>query len=91
MPLGTDERNPFSLLALIFGIATVAAAALVAVNPLAGLVAVVVGALALLFGILGIVRSFRTRTGRAASVWGTVLGPVGVIVAGIVWIVAFIA
>lgn len=87
----TAERNPFSRYALIFGIATIAAAALVAVNPLAGLVAVIAGVLALLFGILGIVRSVRTRTGRASSVWGTVLGPVGVILAGIVWIVAIIA
>ncbi|KQQ94125.1 hypothetical protein ASF62_08235 [Leifsonia sp. Leaf325] len=89
--VATAERNPFSRYALIFGIATIAAAALVAVNPLAGLVAVITGVLALLFGILGIVRSVRTRTGRASSVWGTVLGPAGVILAGIVWIVAFIA
>ncbi|KQO94490.1 DUF2510 domain-containing protein [Leifsonia sp. Leaf264] len=91
VPLGTGERNPFSLLALIFGIAAVAAAALVALTAVSVLATIAAGALAVLFGILGIVRSFRTRTGRAASVWGTVLGPVGVVAAGIVWIVAVIA
>ncbi|KQX07825.1 MULTISPECIES: DUF2510 domain-containing protein [unclassified Leifsonia] len=88
---GSGERNPFSRYALILGIATIAAAAAVAVTPLAGLVAVITGLLALLLGILGIVRSMRTRTGRTASIWGTVLGPAGVILAGIVWIVTSIA
>ncbi|MET0974718.1 MAG: DUF2510 domain-containing protein [Leifsonia sp.] len=88
---GTGERNPFSRASLTLGIATVASAILLGIiGGGFGIFSLLAAVLAVLFGILGMVRSKRTGTGKAASIWGTVLGPVGLVAALVVMVVLIV-
>lgn len=77
--------NGFAVTALVLGII----ALVLAFIPVVNLVSFVLAALAIIFGIVGLVASGKRRSGKGMSITGIVLGAVAIVIAVLMYVLVF--